>query len=382
VTADHRPLVEDPAAPTAGGRATSRRRVLLGAGAAGLAASLSPRAAANDKPDTADLEIEPIDVNARPIETFSRGSSSATRFGELEFVGGVVLSSPAASFGGWSGIEVDADGRRVVMVSDAGTWLTGELAYSGGRIRGLEGARTGPLLARSASSLKRERDRDAEAVRLIDGTLTRGRLLISFERNHRIGLFETDGRSLTPPTGYMPMPPEARRMRSNKGFEAVAVIRGGAGKGGIVAFAELLIDAQGHHSAWLWPAGGAAARRLTLKDIGNYEITDAVGLDDGSLILLERRFRWTEGMHLRLRHIPAQLLRPGVVMDGEVLLEASLAHEIDNMEGLAVHRGPRGETILSIVSDDNFNGFLQRTEILQFAWTGAASAARGAVRRS
>ena len=36
------------------------------------------------------------------------------------------------------------------------------------------------------------------------------------------------------------------------------------------------------------------------------------------------------------------------------------------MEGLAVHRGAGGETVLSLISDDNFNHFLQRTVFLQF----------------
>ena len=36
------------------------------------------------------------------------------------------------------------------------------------------------------------------------------------------------------------------------------------------------------------------------------------------------------------------------------------------MEGLAVHRGAGGETIVSMISDDNFNHLLQRTLFLQF----------------
>ena len=36
------------------------------------------------------------------------------------------------------------------------------------------------------------------------------------------------------------------------------------------------------------------------------------------------------------------------------------------MEGMAVHRGASGETIISLISDDNFNRLLQRTLFLQF----------------
>ena len=59
-------------------------------------------------------------------------------------------------------------------------------------------------------------------------------------------------------------------------------------------------------------------------------------------------------------------MKPGAVMQGETLIEADMSYEIDNMEGLAVHRDASGETILTLISDDNFNTFLQRTILLQF----------------
>ena len=51
---------------------------------------------------------------------------------------------------------------------------------------------------------------------------------------------------------------------------------------------------------------------------------------------------------------------------GEVLLEANDSLNIDNMEGIAVHRGASGETVLTLISDDNFSA-LQRTLLMQFA---------------
>ncbi|HSD92174.1 MAG TPA: hypothetical protein VLB11_04020, partial [Methyloceanibacter sp.] len=50
----------------------------------------------------------------------------------------------------------------------------------------------------------------------------------------------------------------------------------------------------------------------------------------------------------------------------EVLLEADDSLNIDNMEAIAAHRTSSGETVLTVMSDDNFNP-LQRTLILQFA---------------
>jgi hypothetical protein len=43
-----------------------------------------------------------------------------------------------------------------------------------------------------------------------------------------------------------------------------------------------------------------------------------------------------------------------------------MGYEIDNMEGLTVTRNAAGETLLTMVSDDNFS-MLQRTLLLRFA---------------
>ena len=50
-------------------------------------------------------------------------------------------------------------------------------------------ARLGPLLAADGQPLESKREQDAEGVTLLDGNLTRGTLLVSFERLHRIGRF-------------------------------------------------------------------------------------------------------------------------------------------------------------------------------------------------
>jgi hypothetical protein len=57
------------------------------------------------------------------------------------------------------------------------------------------------------------------------------------------------------------------------------------------------------------------------------------------------------------------------VVDGPPLIFADMAYQIDNMEGLAVHRAGDGATVLTLISDDNFSP-LQRTVLLQFTWVG------------
>lgn len=153
-------------------------------------------------------------------------------------------------------------------------------------------------------------------------------------------------------------------MRSNYGFEALCVLQGGPHKGAIVAFSEHLLDRRGHHTGWVWIDG--QPRALFLKERDGYEITDAAALRDGGMLVLERRFRWTDGVRMRIRLLPPDAIAPDAVIEGETLLEAGMSYEIDNMEGIAVHRGGRGETVITLISDDNFNRFLQRTVLLQF----------------
>jgi hypothetical protein len=152
-------------------------------------------------------------------------------------------------------------------------------------------------------------------------------------------------------------------MPSNQGIEALAILKAGPYKGSVVAFAERFTRGSGYHTGWIWVGG--EAQRFQLQDINGFNITDAAALPDGALLVLERYFRWTEGVKMRLRHIPAGEIAPGARITGRTLIEADASYEIDNMEGLAVHRGAGGETVLSMISDDNFSHLLQRTVFLQ-----------------
>jgi hypothetical protein len=200
-------------------------------------------------------------------------------------------------------------------------------------------------------------------------------VLISFEGNHRVGRFDIGKDGPSAARSYVALPSAAERMKSNEGLEAIAILRGGPYAGSLVAIAERLQGSSGDHIGWLWIKG--RPRAFQLSNRGDYDVTDAAGLADGSLLVLERRFRWSEGVKMRLRLVRRSELTVGAHIDGETLLEASLHHEIDNMEGLAVHTAAGGEIIVTMISDDNFNHALQRTVLLQFALDGAdlASAA-------
>src|SRR5690606_41725013 len=125
------------------------------------------------------------------------------------------------------------------------------------------------------------------------------------------------------PLHYVDLPPEARRMGSNGGFEAISVLKSGRLEGSMVAFAERLLDEHGNHTGWVWINGKPQV--LHLVDIGGFDITHAAAPDDRGLLILERRFRWTEGGKMRVRLVPAGEIAPGPLLRGGGLVERDMA---------------------------------------------------------
>jgi hypothetical protein len=92
-------------------------------------------------------------------------------------------------------------------------------------------------------------------------------------------------------------------------------------------------------------------------------------LPAGDLLILERKFSWLSGIGIRIRRVPLTSVTSGAVIDGPSIFEADLANEVDNMEGIDAHLTAEGETVLTMVSDDNFSP-IQRTLLLQFTLVG------------
>lgn len=329
---------------------------------AAAAAMLAMAPALADKPASVLIRVEPVAITAIPID-FDRDNPKRKEFGKLIWRGGVNLFGKSAFFGGYSALVVDASGRSLLAISDAGTWLRADLDYDGRKLKGLERATIGPILDRNGKPLGSDRARDAEGLALVQGDTTKGTAYVSFERDHRILRYPFTPDSFGPPKGALALPAEAKRMNANRGVEALAPIRTGRLKGTTVAFSERLLDRSGNLRGWL--LGGQTPGAIALKSIGGFDLTDAAPLPDGGIVILERRFRYSEGVKMRIRRVSAKDLKPGALIVGEVLLEANDSYNIDNMEGIAAHRSPGGETILTLISDDNFSA-LQRTLVMQF----------------
>jgi hypothetical protein len=138
--------------------------------------------------------------------------------------------------------------------------------------------------------------------------------------------------------------------------------------GSLLAFGEQGLKKEDDNPAFL--IGGPQPGSFLVKRTDDFDVTDATLTPDGKLILLERHFSLARGPAMRVRRIELSTIKPGAVVDGEILLTADFGYEIDNMEAISAHRNAAGETILTVMSDDNFNPLLQRTILLRFAIAG------------
>jgi hypothetical protein len=304
----------------------------------------------------------PTTVTAIPID-FDRNNPSHKDFGKLVFRAGLNLYAKSAHFGGYSALVVDPDGKALLAISDAGSWLRATLDYDGRKLKGLSNAVLGPMLGANGKPLRDDRDRDSEGLTLSDGDTRRGTAFVSFERKQRIARYPFTAERFGPPAGTIPLPAGMKGMTANSGIEAMTLIRTGKLKNALVIFAEHLTDKNGNLRGWM--VGGPSPGAIVLKRLGGFDITDAAALPDGGIVVLERRFRFSEGIQMRIRRVNEAELTGGKLIEGEVLLEADDSLNIDNMEAIAAYRAASGETVITLMSDDNFSA-LQRTLIMQF----------------
>jgi hypothetical protein len=302
-----------------------------------------------------------IDVSAVPITTFEPRNPSRTRFGALEFRGGLVLSSNAKTFGGFSELHIDPDGSHFVSASDRGIWLRGRIVYRDGKPAGIADAEMAPMLGADGRSLISHGWFDSESLTERDGML-----YVGFERVEKIVRFNYRRDGLTARGEPIPVPPDFKTLENNQSLECLAAPpKGSPLSDKLIVVTERSLDDAGNMRSFL--LDGKNVERFTVKRHDDFDVSDCVVLPPGDLLLLERRFALLHGgLSMRIRRIPLASIKPGTVIDGTNLIEADLGYEIDNMEGIGVHRNASGETIITLISDDNFLPF-QRTLLLQFA---------------
>jgi hypothetical protein len=346
------------------------RRRLLQYAAAGLSAAAVPgtllaQTAVQRPPKPAAPDefsvTQPvsIEVNARPLPSFDTRDRAHIRFGQLEYRSGLILTSRFRGFGGLSGLRLDAKGERFIAISDKGGWFTGRIAYRGKEMTALEDVEASPMLWSDGKPITARGWYDTESLAL-DGSL----VYVGLERVNRILRYDF-AKGFTRALGEeVPVPPAARKLPNNRGLEAlVAVPKNMPLAGTLIAISERGLDAEGNILGFL--IGGKTPGQFSVRRTDTFDISDATLLASGDLLLLERSFSWLGGVGIRIRRIALKSFAPGAVVDGPAIFSADLGYEIDNMEGIDAHVTPDGDTVITMVSDDNFS-LIQRNLLLQF----------------
>lgn len=305
------------------------------------------------------VSAEPISVDARRIDTFKPGLDNQ-RFGRLEFLGGLELSSTEPLFGAWSSIRFLDDQSHFIGVLDTGHWLEGRIDRgSDGRLSGLSEVSLSPMADQQGRFMQGKYLMDAESLALRDDGI-----LVGFEQRHRIDVYPREGFTTARPTSSLPLPFPTTELRRNGGLETVVVSPVDTPlAGATITIAERSVDGDGNLFAGIVDGSLQGAFRVARHD--SYDVTDGAFLPNGDLMLLERRFSLATGIGMRIRLVAGDTIKPGAIIDGEVLLDADFGYQIDNMEGLDVIKAADGTTHIIVVSDDN-HSILQRNLMLEF----------------
>ncbi|MEM0898687.1 MAG: esterase-like activity of phytase family protein [Pseudomonadota bacterium] len=311
---------------------------------------------------SADQNVFPTPIELRKIENFKIGSDKQ-RFGRLEFAGGLEMTSRQQHFGALSGIAIEPDQAAFTAIADTGFWLTGKLQRdpATNELMGIQDEVMRPMLDENHNVPTNKWGSDAEGI----ARFPNGDLLVSFERLHRLAWFTENRIGELAPFRIQEPPVPMFELRHNRGFEAIAV--GPADSvfdGRIVGVSEKSLDANRNIMAFVLNEDKSSFE-FSVRRTDAFDVTDAAFLPTGQLLILERRFRITDGVSTRMREIQPEDILPGATVDGEIILEADLSYQIDNMEGLEVTMDPDGVPRLTLVSDDN-HSLLQRNLIVEF----------------
>ena len=302
-----------------------------------------------------------IEIRTRAIP-LNADDAAVSEVGRLRWRGGLVLTARDQRFGGWSDLWIAPDGIGLRSISDEGSWLATSLRYApDGRLVGLAPGSIGSLRGENGQHLVDKLETDAEGLARLPG----GGWLVSFERDHRVMHYppgeERDGRGLAGRPRRLSTPPEFRRQPVNGGVESIIVLPDRR----TIMISEEMSEKPGTVVGWIVDANAAWHKFHYQTRDADHRPTSIALLPDGDLVLLERAFDLVRGVRVAVKRVKLADIRPDAVVRGEELAWLHQPLTVDNLEGIAARRGAHGETLLWMMSDDNFNP-LQRTILLHF----------------
>ncbi len=302
--------------------------LLIAALVVGACASLTPLP--GGLPSSGDRAV--------PIEAgrVSLGPVGARLAPGVRFAGGLSLRGP--DLRGLSDIKLDGD--RIVAISDLGHWLTfGLVLDAEGRLIGATEATSRPLIDTDGTALSPKARADAEGLAVLGD----GRMLVSFEREHRLWSYGPGGRDRP-----VPVPHPDAAFPDNQGIEGLAA----AGPDDWLVMGE-------DGGAWTCSDAGCLALPGYVRPADEgFRVTGADRDPAGGWFVVERFFSAPFDVRALVRRMAAD----GTM--GPELIALRLPATVDNFEGITGVATPGG-TRLYLLSDDNANP-LQKTLLLAF----------------
>lgn len=332
---------------------------LITFGVLAIAAAISLSSLGHFSSAIANSKTINISVTSTPINQFYL-TSTTNKVGKLEFMGGLQIDSDSKNFGGFSGLSLKNNGQKLIAVSDTANWLTANLLRDkNGKLTGINNTNISCLCRSNGKPYGGKHMGDSEGL-VIDGNIA----YVSFEGVNRINAYDLN-KQLVPSNARQATPSfKPYNLTRNKGLEALALApKSSPIAGKFLTIAEDSLNKAGNHRAFI--ASKTKIEELSIAATDNYQVTDAVFLDNGDLLILERKLGVIIDLGVRIRRFKANTIAPAKTLTGEILFESGITSQIDNMEGLAKWENSKGETILTLISDDNFIGF-QRTILIEF----------------
>ena len=267
---------------------------------------------------------------------------------KLEQVGFLNIDRNEKNYGGFSGLLIQNEGSEAFLITDKSFFFILKLHRNEDDIlNGYSVIRKGRILSSKGDHLN-GRNTDSESIAMDKNN----NYYISFESNHRIMMHRTiEGKGV-----FVPKHPLFKNLSVNKGIEALAIDNDNR----LMAIPEKpplgISDIpifRLENNKW------EIVKYFKMKE--NFLVTDAEILPQGLLLLLERKFSWTQGFKTRFRLISLDKF------DNRepITVFTSTSNQFDNLEGLALWKDRKGEMRLLTVSDDNFHP-LQQSEIREF----------------
>jgi hypothetical protein len=267
---------------------------------------------------------------------------------QLEQVGFLNIDRNEKDYGGFSGLVISNEGTEALVVTDKSFFFVLELRRNENDVlTGYSVVRKGRILSSKGEHLN-GRNTDSESI-VIDKN---NNYYISFESNHRIMMHaEVGGKG-----SFVPKHPLFRKLHVNKGIETLAIDNDNR----LIAIPEKPPSGISNIPIFrLQNNKWEIIKYIKIKD--SFLVTDAVVLPQGLLLILERKFSWTQGFKTRFRLISLDKFDN----TEPITVFTSTANQFDNLEGMALWKDKKGAVRILTVSDDNFHP-LQQSELREF----------------